>query len=656
MFVGNKFKWILPQSNAFISLALVCITIALWYIACSFGFLTFDDTLFITQNPLIADSGRTWGELLRFKIGHPDYFPISFLFWRLLKTLFDFNPFVFHAVNVLLHAANVVLVFYIGVQILQRFFSNTNIRFFAACIALAFSVHPLHVESVAWVICLKDMLFTAFYLTGLLYWFKWLNTNKKTYYWLALLAAGLSILSKSMGITFVAIIVLIDVFNRKKNTVSLLKNKVPFLVLTILALWIFGFLGDFFDSFNTDFIEESYGDPLISYPPYLEQAGVFMRTVFIASLRIFFWIKQFFIPMHQTVFYPREQIFESIAFLFPVLPLFLLGLVVVLFCLRKKIHLLWFGFLFFSISISPVLLQKDYTVATFVPDRYMYLPLLGLLLMLMALFYRMCKKYALYLFMLYTMVWGIISVVYLPVWKNSLSVYNRAIQLNPSSPDALLNRSVWYFENNNAELGLADIETFLNYYPTQMPPYVNRGRFYMKNHEYEKAIDDFTVALRMQSDNFDNLLSRGIAYKRMKNLEKAHSDFSAAYDIDSTHFILLKNIASMYNQSRNFPVSLQFAQKALDQKTTDVELLKIKAVALLFTAKFNQALEVLDRIIEMGEADGEVFHFKSMAYFETEHYEMASKNSKKSIDMGFEPDSAYIKKLNNYRKNTPLTD
>ena len=96
-----------------IALLLGFFTIAFWSYTFSFEFLNFDDNTFITQNKVIADTNTPISELLQYKLGQRDYFPVSFIFWRILNELFGFNAFVFHLSNVLFHAANVLLVFFL---------------------------------------------------------------------------------------------------------------------------------------------------------------------------------------------------------------------------------------------------------------------------------------------------------------------------------------------------------------------------------------------------------------------------------------------------------------------------------------------------------------------------------------------------------------
>ena len=154
---------------------LIFVSLACFGMTLSFDFLTFDDNTFITKNDIVASDDFTFADCFRYKFMEHDYFPLTFLIFRFLRVVFGFNPIVFHALNLILHTFNVVLVFLFCSKILKRFIPESSLAVWAGAVALVFAIHPLRVESVAWVMDLKDILFSLFYLGAMLTYLKWLT-------------------------------------------------------------------------------------------------------------------------------------------------------------------------------------------------------------------------------------------------------------------------------------------------------------------------------------------------------------------------------------------------------------------------------------------------------------------------------------------------
>lgn len=632
-------------SSIFISaMMLIALLLAFWVNTSTYEFLNLDDETFITKNPVIADTDKPIGELLHYKLGEPDYFPLSFLFWRFMNEVFGLNPFVFHLANVLLHLVNVLLVFFLSLKIIERFGIASHKLFIAFGIAAVFSIHPVHVESVAWLICLKDMLFALFYIAGILFWLKWRDTSKKHFYWFAVLAGFFSLLSKSMGITFIGVIVMLDLLEMRRINLKYIIQIIPLLLFTVFGFWIFGLLGDPFNTFN---IEKSVSDVIfqVHYPESIDGFSPFLKTVFIASFRIIFWFKQMILPVNQTVFYSRETLLESVSGILLFFPFILLVLAVVIFLFRKKNPLLWFGFLFFSITISPALAHADYAISTFVPDRYLYLPVFGFLFMLASLFMQVKLKWAVPVLLVFTMFWAVKTLRYLPVWKNSETLYNYVLNNDRYNKEALLNRSVWYLHNNEEEKGMQDIDFYIENFPKSPSALINRAKYHFLNEEFEKAVNDYSLAIALDSGNVELYIERGVANMNLKKYQESRIDFSKAYTMDSMDFLVNKNIAMLYYQVQNYSVAKSFSQIALNLKPNDMEMLKIEAISMVHLKEYQMALNKVDALLKIDENMGEMWFHRSLIHFMLKKFEQAKHDYDISKELEYESDENYWKML-----------
>ncbi len=564
-----------------IIILLVLLTLAFYGQVVTYEFLTFDDNIFITENDVVASDNKSFTDCIRFQYMQHDYFPLTFLTFRLLRVIFGLNPYAFHFLNLLLHIVNVILVFLLCMKIYDKLIPGLkSLTIWSGATALLFSINPLHVESVAWAMDLKDILYSMFYFSGILAYIKWKESNKLFYFILAFSLAFLSIVSKSSGITFIAILFLVDILMGEKPFRKMLLSKIPFVILTLAGFYIFGLFTN-----PEDTLTGISGGTAENLNPYFPESiaglnNIFQRIVII-SFRLTFWMLHSLFPFNLSVFYERDILLEQYSGVLILTPILLAAVAAAVWYFRKKNKLLLFGFLFFMISISPALAKGDIGISTFVPDRYMYLPVLGLLIMLVGIFEKINIKVIIFAGLMIFMYWSYKSVTYLPKWKESLKFYNYLLEDNPLIPSALFNRANLYMKNGDYDKALADYDTYLkNYKPgNNLDAYIKRGIIYKSKKEYGKALIDFNTVLKYYPKNFDALFHRGHLYSLQGNLEKCREDFSAAIEINPNDFYLNKNISILYFKAGNHEVALEYAEKCLKENGEEADLLEIKKVS-----------------------------------------------------------------------------
>ncbi|MDD2636957.1 MAG: tetratricopeptide repeat protein, partial [Bacteroidales bacterium] len=170
-------------------------------------FLNWDDTTYIRDNEILnKDIGITsFLELYEYDA----YISLTLFSFQVQTKIFGNNPFYFHFFNILIHLINVFLVFYLAKVLLE----NKTSAFW---LALIFAIHPFRVESVAWIIQRKDLLYSFFFLTGILTYLKFLKTDKLLWYLITIFLAYFAIISKIPAITFVLILALFEIYIYRK--------------------------------------------------------------------------------------------------------------------------------------------------------------------------------------------------------------------------------------------------------------------------------------------------------------------------------------------------------------------------------------------------------------------------------------------------------
>jgi hypothetical protein len=223
-----------------LAVLLVLVTIALYWPAMECDFINLDDQDYVTEN-LHVQTGLTW-QGVKWAFSNTtqavDWAPLMWLSHELACQFFGLNPWGHHLINVLLHAANTILVF----LLFQRI---TGARWRSLMLAAIFGWHPLRVESVAWVAERKDVLSTFFGMLTLLAYAKYVEANQagnsktKVWYGAALVMFVFGLMSKAMLVTMPFVLLLLDYWPLERfkpgSVWRLVREKIPFFALAAAA-------------------------------------------------------------------------------------------------------------------------------------------------------------------------------------------------------------------------------------------------------------------------------------------------------------------------------------------------------------------------------------------------------------------------------------
>jgi hypothetical protein len=340
------------------------------------GFMrSWDDGVFITGNKILQapDALRQIWSTLDLPRGYPNY-PLVFTLLRLEYISWGLNPAGYHAVNILLHALNGLLLFFV----LRSLRASQGL---SLVVALLFALHPMQVESVAWITELKNVLFAAFFLGAFLAYRRFRERSSWRTYLLCLILFVCALLSKTTAITLVASLFLADwiIDGRRKLRDSL--PLAPLLALGSLA---------------------AYLTTLVEYAETSPPVALALRPFLVARTFWFYAGKLLWphplLPVYQRwpgiqPYRPEEA--EALSAGFIVALLALLAALVLLWVLRRRIPplALW-GLGHFAVTMLPTLgvMHFAYQTHTFVADRYVYVALPGFFLGIGALFALSIRK------------------------------------------------------------------------------------------------------------------------------------------------------------------------------------------------------------------------------------------------------------------------
>ena len=491
------------------------------------------DFVDIDDKKLILDKGATFesnpGKILKFRRPSPHYKPVTYAFWALEYRAAGPKPFVFHFNNLLLHLLNCVLVFFLTRKVAMQFDKTRKHEFLAAFFtALLFGLHPMHVESVGWVVERKDVLYTAFYLLGLLGYVRYLEKNSYAYLALSALAYLLSVFSKAPGITLIAILFLFDFAWRRQFSKKLILEKAGHLFVFGLALYALGF----FSGSGEGSLAALVDDKVLSTADNAKDLPKFYGKILLGSMRAWLWYLHSLIPVRLSLGYPREAIIGFWGPLIHIFPIALAAGGAALLYFARKYRLLFFGHAFFFIALAPAIVRLGLGIGIFMSDRYVYLSLFGLLFLIVSWILTL-KPDKLNARVRHGFLGGIALLYAIGsynaarVWHNTESLWTNVIEKYPTVAYAHVNRGAYYRENERYIEALADLDKGVQL-DDNLNARIQRGLIYRQGGQAQEAIAEYSRALELEPGDEQALINRGNAYLDTRQFQLAINDFNAA--------------------------------------------------------------------------------------------------------------------------------
>src|SRR6185437_12642666 len=330
-----------------ICLVVVAVGLVVYWSSLSNTFTNWDDPGYVTQNYEIRDWSKAGINHLFHSYAMGNYHPLTMLSLAWDYHIAELKPYIYHRDSMILHilASLAVTVF--------TWLISRNLSLTAFC-GLLFVIHPMHVESVAWVAGRKDVLFGLFYFLALIayYFYAVSIKNKIPVYILCMILFLLSLLSKGVAVTLPVSCLLVDYFVKRPLKINLLLEKIPMFILAL----IFGIISIKAQQ-NAAAIQSSTNYPIFD-------------RLFFASYAFLAYIGKLFLPTDLCNFYPYPtQAGGHYPIIWYIYPIMVLALLLVVYLFSRKNRSIVFGFLFYATAIF-LLLQLLPVGTAIIADRY----------------------------------------------------------------------------------------------------------------------------------------------------------------------------------------------------------------------------------------------------------------------------------------------
>ena len=521
--------------------------VAVSYLPALWAGFIWDDVIF-TKEPVIRQWSGLWsiwfspGDIKN--EGH--YWPIVYTSFWLEHKLWGLAPVGYHALNVLLHFANCLLVW----RLLWRLAVPG-----AWAVAAVFAVHPLHVESVAWVIERKDLLSALFYLSAVLAWIRFVETDEWRRYGLALALFTAGLLCKSVVVTLPAALLIWHGWQRQGVTRADLYRLIPFFVVGL-------------------------GITVADYGFYVSRESLalgytFIERVLIASRALWFYVGKLLWPDDLAVIYSlwdiragdaRAWVYVIAAAAVPAL----------LWLARHRIGRgPLAGALFFAVTLSPTLGFVDYGYIqfAFVADRFQYLAGIGVMAVLVgsaawgaSRLSGAIRVTANGLLGATLVLMGALTWAQAGIYRDEVTFFSHIVSLNPKARDAYLNLGTALFESERFEEGLAASRTAIVHRPDSAGAHSNAGRGLLRLGRLDEAEDHLRRALKINPRDSTARQNMAELLRRQKRYDKAVKVFRAVLRTEPDSELAYGGMAMALFELKRYGEAIAAMEKALALK------------------------------------------------------------------------------------------
>ena len=405
------------------------VAVAAYLPALASGFTNWDDPGYVVENPHLGPLDAHFLKWAFTSFRQGGWNPLTWISLGIDHALFGLDPFGYHLSNILLHGATTLSVVLLVGALFSRAWGAADGRTLvaAAVAGLIFAVHPLHVESVAWVSERKDVLFGVFYVLALLFYLRFTEHHRRVEYLASLSAFVLALLAKPMAVSLPLVLGILDAYPlgrlSKPGRLRVIIEKLPFVglgiassVITVVAQWRGGAVA--------------------------RHIG-FVERLWVAERALGFYLTKMAWPMNLVPMYPLESEFSPWRWDYLLSLVCVLGASLVALAVRRRVPLisaLWAAYLVMLLPAVSVVLGEQAAA-----DRHMYLPLLVAAIGIAAVAVRVwqsgrnCRIAVVVAGIVTAVALSVLTIRQIGVWRDTASLWAWVIEKQPRAAMAHYN-------------------------------------------------------------------------------------------------------------------------------------------------------------------------------------------------------------------------
>lgn len=596
------------RSEILISLFLIVTTLIVFWQAHTHDFVSYDDNIYVTENPYVSAGWTAEGLLWAFTSTHDGHWhPLTWLSHMTDCRLFGLKPEGHHLTSLILHLLNVLMLFFV-------FRHMTGALFQSAFVAALFALHPLHVEPVVWVAGRKDVLSAFFWMLALWTYALYAERPRIRRYLPILIFFAAGLMAKSMMVTLPVIFFLMDYWplNRIKSLHAdgeggkekyrLQQFSMVRLITEKLLLFV---------------LVGASGLVAVSSMPIVHNlAGDFSRlmptwdNIVRVTVSYVIFISKMLLPYKLSAIYPYPDVIPIRQAAGSGALVILITMLAVFWARRRPYFVV--GWLWYLVTLIPVIRLFNIGPQS-IADRYTYIPLIGLFIIIAwgvpeILKHLRYRKIVLgfcagFLFL------GLMSVSYIQAgyWKNSRLLFTHALKVTDDNWLAHYNLGGLLLRKGNFQGAIHQLLKSLRIRPGNEDAHNNLGNAFVKMGKSDKAVHHYNEALKIRPENSEFHNNLGIALELQGKTKEALDHYAEALRINPDLAKVHNNLGKALKKQGNLEQAVRHLSEAVRISPHNAEYHDDLGVALARQEKFKEAVKHLSEAVRIKPGDAE-FH------------------------------------------------
>ena len=623
-------------------------------------FVEWDDAQYVVENLHIRSINIAFIKWAFADFHAGNWHPLTWISHAIDYAIWGLNPLGHHLTNVILHAVNTFVVVLLIIGLLNvlketsikkgpsEFLHERMMLITGGVTGLLFGLHPLHVESVAWVAERKDLLCALFVLLSITLYTKYVNSinnepaeeksslrffNKQ--YFFALVFFILALLSKPMAVTLPFVLLILDWYPFKRiqslrTFRAAFIEKIPLIALSLVSSVL-------------TVLAQRAGGALVS----MESAPLSTRVlVGVRSLIAYLW--KMIWPLNLTPFYPypTDVSLLSLEYLFTIV--LVIGITIICIVSAKKQRLWLSVWSYYVMTLIPVIgiVQVGRQAMA---DRYTYLPSLGPFLIMglgvawasrkMNTFPRwgLIIKFlgaSISIFVLASM--SYLTFRQIGIWNNSIQLWSYVIGKHPERINLVYYfRGLAFLNTDQVDKAIEDFNMAISLDPYYGDAFLNRGTAFEKKGKFDKAIEDFDKAIALRP-SYEAYFNRGMTFEKMGLLDKAIADYDKAIALNPSRYEAYPAGGKLYGKAGLFDKAIEYFNKYIAINPKHAESYNNRGLSYVYIGQDDRALEDFNKAIALDQNIAVTYRNRGNLYLRMGNKELALSDFQKACDLGDE--------------------